>query len=126
MKELHIKLNKKHTVEKTFTTDWLGRLRAKWYYCDKISDGGIGIKKVDSYIRTKVDSYCCEIKVIEVDTLNLSRLRPNQWASLRKWYELGWAAILCVFSKKYQKYKIFSFEKIKDLSSSDNVKLIFN
>lgn len=125
MKELILPIKWKHTTEAKFTTAWLKELRVKWYYCDKISDWSIWAKKVDCYIRTKIDTYCCEIKVIEVNTFNLSRLRPNQWASLRKWYELWWTAILCVYSKKHNKYKIFNFEKIKDLSSNDNVSLIF-
>lgn len=125
MKELKVDIKWSFTTEAKFTTAWLKQLRDKWFYCDKISDSWIWFKKVDCYIRSNKDSYCCEIKVIEATTFNLWKIRPNQWASLRKWYNLWGNAILCVYSKKHNKYKIFSFEKIKYLSSNDNVSLIF-
>jgi len=38
MKELLVRLNSKHTLEKKFTTAWLKELKDKGFYTDKISD----------------------------------------------------------------------------------------
>lgn len=113
-------------LESWFTTKWLKTLKDKWFYVDKISDGSIGTKVVDVYIRTNKWTYCCEIKVIENDIFQMSRLRPNQRNGLRLWMELWWEAIVVVYSKKQNKYKIIPFSVIKDLSIDQSVKLKFD
>lgn len=115
-----------YKLESSFTTAWLKTLKDKWFYVDKISDGSIWTKKVDCYIRTKKDTYCCEIKIIDNDIFPISRLRPNQRKGLRLWMELWWAAIVCVYSKNLNKYKIFNFDKIKNIDVEGSVKLKFN
>jgi len=125
MKELKVQINWPFQLESSFTTHWLKKLKEKWYYVDKVSDGWIWMKKVDSYIRTDKDSYCCEIKLIDKDIFPLNRLRHNQWASLRKWHELWWTAIVVVYSKTLNKYTIIPFDIIKDLDKNDSIKLSF-
>lgn len=127
MQEIQTIVTWKHRLEKEFTTAWLKTLRVKWYYCDKISDWSIWNKLVDCYILTTQWFYVCEIKVIDKDTFPLNRLRPNQWAALRKADDLIiWTAIVVVYSKYHNKYKIIPFKKIKDLDKNSSVKLIFN
>jgi len=70
-------------LEKSFTTHWLKLLKEKGFYTDKISDGSIGTKKVDCYIRTPHQDYCCEIKMVDAELFPLTRIRPNQWKALR-------------------------------------------
>ncbi len=127
MKELNtIMKGWPYKLESSFTTAWLKTLKDKWFYVDKISDGSIGTKKVDCYIRTTEDTYCCEIKIIDNDIFPISRLRPNQRKGLRLWMELNGSAIVCVYSKNLNKYKIFNFDKIKDVDVEWSVKLKFN
>jgi len=127
MKELLIEIKWKFILESSFTSHWLSRLRSKWFYCDKISDGSIWNKKVDCYIITNKWFYACEIKIITNDIFPLSRLRSNQWASLRKADEnLPWCAIVCVYSKNINKYKIIPFSIIDSINKNDSIKLDFN
>jgi len=125
MEELQVKIKWPYMLEKSFTTAWLKSLKAKGFYTDKISDGGIGIKKVDCYLRSDKSSYCCEIKIIAKDIFPVNRLRANQFASLRKWDDLWWKAIVCVYSKEYNKYKLIPFSLIKDIDKNDSIKLEF-
>ncbi len=125
MKELELKIKGPFLLEKSFTTHWLKLLKDKWFYTDKISDGSIGTKKIDCYIRTPDWDYCCEIKMAESTLLPLTRIRPNQWNAMRL-YEENWGqSILVVYSKKFNKYKIIPFEKIANLDKWWSIKLVF-
>lgn len=127
MKELQTNMKAwPFNLESGFTTKWLKTLKDKGFYVDKISDGSIWTKKVDVYIRTNKSSYCCEIKVIDNDIFQMSRLRPNQRNWLRLWMDLWWEAIVVVYSKKQNKYKIIPFSVIKDLNVDQSIKLKFN
>ena len=125
MKELLVRLNSKHTLEKKFTTAWLKELKDKGFYTDKISDWSVWTKKVDCYIKTDMDTYCCEIKVIWTNIFPVNRLRPNQYTALRKWHDLWWSAIVVVYSKKFYQYKIIPFSKILEVWRNDAIKLLF-
>lgn len=127
MKELQTNMKAwPFNLESGFTTKWLKTLKDKGFYVDKISDGSIWTKKVDVYIRTNKSSYCCEIKVIDNDIFQMSRLRPNQRNWLRLWMDLWWEAIVVVYSKKQNKYKIIPFSVIKDLNVDQSIKLKFD
>ena len=127
MKELQTELKLKWVrLESGFTTRWLKSLKDKGFYVDKISDWSIWTKVVDCYIRTNISSYCCEIKVIDKDIFQVSRLRPNQRKGLRTWTNLWWKAIVCVYSKVFNQYKIIPFEVLADLDTDSSVKLKFN
>jgi len=120
-----------YKLESSFTTAWLKTLRNKGFYVDKISDGSIWTKKVDCYIATDKSFYICEIKVINKDVFPLSRLRPNQLKGLRlanvlwKKFWLKELAIVVVYSKELNKYKIIPFDVIKDVDVNDSIKLNF-
>lgn len=128
MKELKVKISWwPYRLESWFTSAWLKVLRAKWYYCDKISDSWIGMKKVDTYIVTDKQFYVCEIKVIDKDIFHISRLRSNQYASLRLADTLSpGSAIVCVYSKTQNKYKIIPFDVILKVERDESIRLTFN
>jgi len=133
MKELQTQIKAwPFKLESGFTTAWLKTLRDKGFYVDKISDGSIGTKKVDCYIATNKSFYICEIKIINKDIFPLSRLRPNQLKGLRlannlwKKFWLKDLAIVVVYSKKFNDYKIVPFDIIKDIDINDSLKLKFN
>ena len=127
MNELQIKLNGwPYKLESSFTSAWLKILKEKWYYVDKVSDGSIWVKRIDCYIRTNKTTYCCEIKVVNKDIFPLDHLRPNQFKALRLWESLGWTAIVVVYSKELNDYKIIPFDVIKYIDKKDSVKLDFN
>lgn len=115
-----------YKLESSFSTAWLKTLKDKGYYVDKISDWSIWTKVVDCYIRTSESSYCCEIKVIQKDIFQVSRLRPNQRKGLRLWMSLWGKAIVCVYSKELNKYKLIPFDVISDLDTDSSVKLKFD
>ena len=125
MENLKVKINGPYLLESSFTASWLNSLREQGYYVDKISDASIWVKKVDCYIRDQLQTYCCEIKVVDKDIFQLDRLRPNQYKALRLWDSLGWEAIVVVYSKAFNDYKIIPFRLIKNLDKWDNVKLDF-
>ena len=126
MKELQIPIKWKFRLEKDFTTAWLKSLKDKWFYTDKISDWSIWNKKIDCYIATDKKLYICEVKVINKDIFPIKRLRSNQKKALRLINNLlPWCALICIYSISFNKYKIFSFDKIKDVSNEDSVKLEF-
>ena len=125
MKELLVRLNGNYTLEKQFTTAYLKLLKEKWFYTDKISDWSVWSKKVDCYIRTNEDTYCCEIKVINNNIFPVKKLRANQYTALKKWHDLWWQAIVIVYSKTYKQYKIIPFSKILEIWKNDAIKLLF-
>ena len=116
MNELKVQIKQKFTSEANFTTLWLKELKALWYAVDKISDWWIGMKKIDVYLTSDSNSYACEVKIIDWNTFALNKIRDNQWSYLLHLNNLKWwlKPILCVASKKNQKYVIFSFDRIKD------------
>ncbi len=126
MQELNLPIKWPYKLESSFTTAWGKMIKDKWWYFDKISDWSIWAKKIDCYIITNKWSYICEIKVIDKDIFHIKRLRPNQLKALRLTNKLWWNAILCVYSKSLNKYKLFSFNKIKNLTTDESVKLIFD
>ena len=125
MKELLVRLNGNYTLEKQFTTAYLKLLKEKWFYVDKISDWSVWSKKVDCYIRTSDETYCCEIKVINKNIFPVKKLRANQYTALKKWHDLWWQAIVIVYSKTYKQYKIIPFSKILEIWKNDAIKLLF-
>ena len=126
MKELEVDLKWPFRLEKEFTTAWLRALKNRWYFAHKLSDGSISSKPYDCIIRTKEATYHTEIKVIDKQNFYLKQLRPNQRQALRKITKLWWIWLIVVYSKFYNKHKLFTFDKIKDIKPWDYVKLLFD
>lgn len=125
MKELIVHVTWPFNLESSFTSKFRSELEAKWFYVDKISDGSIGTKKCDCYIKTYNRTYLCEIKVIPDNIFHFSRLRPNQVKALRLWDKLWGESIVVVYSKKRDAYKIIPFHKIQHLSRDHAVEIDF-
>lgn len=125
IKELKVELEKKHTLEKNFTTEWLNKLDKQWFSYDKISDWSIWTKKVDCYIFWKKVTYICEVKMITNDIFKISQLSDNQYAFLKRNIDSQAIPIVCIYSKKLNKYKIILFEKIVNFPRNDRLKLTF-
>ena len=126
MKELNLIVPWQYSLESKFTTSWLKEIRNKGWFAYKLSDGSLGQKPFDAIVTTNKGTYYVELKVINKDIFPINRFWPSQLKSLRLTNELWWNAIVLVYSKQYNQYKIFSFDKIKDLSSNESVKLIFD
>lgn len=128
MKELEVEMmNKKSfSLEKDFTTHYLKQLKQKGYFAYKISDAWVWIKPMDVFIYTSNWWYYCEIKIIEKDIFQISQLRDNQYTALKHIYTLWWNAIVIVYSKIINKYKIIPFDKIVWLDRNNSIKLIFS
>ena len=125
MLELNLKVPWKFTLESKFTTAWLKEIRNKGWFAYKLSDGSLWQKPFDAIVTTNKGTYFIELKVVNKDIFNISRFWPSQLKSLRLTNSLWSNAIVLVYSKTYNRYKIFSFDKIKNLDSSESVKLIF-
>lgn len=126
MKELIVTVKWPFNLESSFTSKFRSELEAKGFYVDKISDGSIGTKKCDCYIKTYNKTYLCEIKVIPNDILHFSRLRPNQIKALRLWDKLWGMSIVVVYSKKQDKHKVLRFQDMSHLKRDDAVKVDFS
>lgn len=125
MKELNLQIKWTYTLESKFTTAWLKEIRNKGWFAYKLSDGSLWQKPFDAIVTTDKGTYFVELKVINKDVFQINRFWPSQLKSLRLVNSMWWNAIVLVYSKTYNKYKIFSFDMIKDLSSDESVKLIF-
>ncbi len=105
-------------LEKDFTTFWLGELKKKWYWKKKWSDASQDQKPYDCNIRTHLESYFCEIKVIKKDEFSFDQFQPNQIKALEEISKLWWKAIVVIYSVKYNSYIVEDFSELKNKYST--------
>ena len=125
MKELEVSLKWPFRLEKEFTTAFNKKLKDKWFFVHKLSDWWLGNKPYDCIIRTNIATYHTEIKVIDKENFYIKQLRSNQRKALRLVTELWWVGLIVIYSKHFNKHKVFTFEKIKDIWPWDYIKLLF-
>jgi hypothetical protein len=100
-------------LESEFTTYWLGELKKKWYWKKKWSDASQDLKPYDCNIRTNIESYFCEVKIIEKDEFSFSQFRQNQIKALDDISKLWWKAIVVIYSILYNNYVVEDFAELK-------------
>lgn len=105
-------------LEKEFTTFFAKQLKEKWFFWHKISDLDIRAKPVDSIIRTHLESYFCEIKVIKKDEFSFDQFQPNQIKALEEISKLWWKAIVVIYSVEYNSYIVEDFSELKNKYST--------
>ncbi len=100
-------------LEKDFTTYWLWKLEDKWFWKKKWSDAAHDTKPYDCNIRTNLDSYHCEIKMIKKDQFSFDLFQPNQIKALNEIAWLWGKAIVVIYSIFYNKYTVHDFLVLK-------------
>ena len=71
-------------LESEFTTWWLWEWKKKWFWKKKWSDWSREQKPYDCNIRTNLDSYHVEIKIIKKDEFSFDKFQPNQIKALQE------------------------------------------
>lgn len=101
-------------LESEFTTWWLWELKKKWFWKKKWSDWSREQKPYDCNIRTNIDSYHVEIKVIKKDEFSFDRFEPNQIKALQEISDLWWKAIVVIYSIEFNNYIVEEFSELKN------------
>ncbi|HMS90641.1 MAG TPA: hypothetical protein PKC87_00250 [Candidatus Absconditabacterales bacterium] len=100
-------------LESEFTTWWLGELKKKGFWKKKWSDGSREQKPYDCNIRTNLDSYHVEIKIIKKDEFSFDKFQPNQIKALQEISDLGGKAIVVIYSIEFNSYIVEEFSELK-------------
>lgn len=127
MQELYEKLEKKCSLEKEFTTNWLSILKKKWYWTHKISDWWIGLKPFDGMIVTYENTFFFEAKKITNDIFSIESIRQNQWTAMSRVSKLTQRTkcIIVIFSVAHNDYIIIPFDEIEKLWYFSKIKINF-
>lgn len=100
-------------TEAEFTTWFWRQIKEAWGFRHKISDMSIELKPFDWIFALNWYTWAIEIKVSDnkckVDVEKM--LRPNQKSGLWKYKKNWWNALVCYYSKVYNKYFIRSIDE---------------